>query len=438
MQPVGQLSPQEWLSHPDTRAVLAALAADGATARFAGGCVRDAVLRRPVHDIDIAIDRPPEETLRLLRAAGIRAVPTGIDHGTITAVMPSRSYEITSLRRDVETDGRHAVVAFTDDWETDARRRDLTINALFADPDGAIYDPCDGLADLGARRVRFVGDPMRRIDEDVLRLLRFFRFHARFGGPSPDAAAMEACRRMAHRLAELSGERVRDEMLKILAADDPAEIVLLMQGVGVLAHLVPPPVSPGRLRVAAWLETRGVRVAGVEACALRRLAALIKSDDAADDARRGEALADAWRLSNADRDRLLDALAPLPDLPPVAVDTPRAIARRILYRMGAQRYRDQVLLAWADYRQVHGALGPLPGSRGSAAWGELLDLPVAAPPPGFPLSGGDVLAAGVAAGPAVGRILRQIEAEWIVADFAPSRRELLDRLAECAAAEAGR
>jgi poly(A) polymerase len=424
MEPVGQLSPQDWLCHPDTRAVIAALSADGATPRFAGGCVRDALLGEPVHDVDIAIDRPPAEVTRLLAAAGIRVVPTGIEHGTVTAVLPSRSFEITALRRDVETDGRHAVVAFTGDWAADAARRDLTINALYADPDGAVYDPCDGIADLGARRVRFVGDAARRIEEDALRILRFFRFFGRFGAPPADAAALSAIRKLSHRLDGLSAERVRAEMLGILAGPDPAGVVLLMRGEGVTRRVLPEPVDAGRLRLLAWLETRGIRAAGVAADPLRRLAALIATGDAAADAERVAALAEAWRLSHAERTRLLDMLRPVEEGTPT-VEMPPATARRVLWRVGAEAYRDRVLLAWADYRARHGAAGPIPGARGTAAWETLLHLPETRPVPDFPVRGADLLERGFSPGPRLGEELRRLEAAWAGADFAPAREDLL-------------
>jgi len=429
VEPVGQLSPQDWLVHPDTRAVIAALAADGACPRFAGGCVRDALLGRPVHDVDIAVDRPPAEVTRLLTAAGIRAVPTGFSHGTVTAVTPSRPFEITSLRRDVETDGRHAVVAFTDDWLADASRRDLTINALYADPDGAVYDPFDGIADLGARRVRFVGDADSRIAEDALRILRFFRFFGRFGAPPADPAALSAIRRQAPLLDGLSGERVRAEMLGILEGSDPGGVLLLMRGEGLIPHLLPEPIDAGRLRLLAWLETRGIKAAGVGADPLRRLAALIATGEPAADAARAAALADAWRLSNAGRARLLDMLEPVAE-GPLTVETPPETARRILWRTGAEAYRDRVLLAWADERARYGAAGPCPGACGTAAWEELLHLPETRPVPEFPLRGADLLERGWPPGPGLGEELRRLETAWAAADFAPDRAALLSRLGE--------
>ena len=228
MTPAGRLEPQPWMSAPETRAVVAALSADGAELRFVGGCVRDALADRPVTDFDLATPEPPERVVALLQRAGIKAVPTGIEHGTITAVSGGMPFEVTTLREDVETYGRHAKVAFTDDWVADAARRDFTINALSCSPEGLLYDPFDGLKDLEAGRVRFVGDARARIHEDALRLLRFFRFHAHYGRGAPDLDGLAAASDLAPHLAALSGERVRNELLRLLAAPDPVPVVDIM------------------------------------------------------------------------------------------------------------------------------------------------------------------------------------------------------------------
>ncbi|MFQ5959208.1 MAG: CCA tRNA nucleotidyltransferase, partial [Alphaproteobacteria bacterium] len=247
VEPAGTIEPQRWMTVRATRAVVDALRAQGAEVRFVGGCVRDAVAGRKVTDVDIATPDPPETVIRLLEAAGIRVVPTGIKHGTVTAVVARRPFEITTLRRDVETYGRHAKVAFTDDWTADAARRDFTINALFCAPDGTLYDPFGGLDDLRAGRVRFVGDAVQRIREDVLRLLRFFRFYAHYGRPPPDAEALAACRAMALALPSLSGERVCAELLRLLAADDPAAVLELMIEADVLEFVLPEVAGVGAL-----------------------------------------------------------------------------------------------------------------------------------------------------------------------------------------------
>ncbi|HWA45288.1 MAG TPA: CCA tRNA nucleotidyltransferase, partial [Hypericibacter adhaerens] len=283
---------QPWMIDARTQAVIAALRADGAELRFVGGCVRDAVLGRAIKDIDLATPDPPETVIALLKRAGLKAVPTGIEHGTVTAVVEKQPFEVTTLRRDVETDGRHAKVEFTDDWRADAARRDLTFNAMSLSPDGTLHDYFGGFDDLQAGRVRFVGDAATRIEEDVLRLLRFFRFYAHYGKPPPDAVALEACRRMAPRLPDLSGERIQAETLKLLAASDPAPVVALTQNDGVLEHWLPEARSVARLAALVRIEN-GL---GREPDPLLRLAALIEGGP---EIARG--LAWRLRLSNADR-----------------------------------------------------------------------------------------------------------------------------------------
>jgi len=428
MDAVGQLSPQDWLDHSDTQTVMKALMADGAVARFAGGCVRDAVLGVPVHDIDVAITCTPEKSMALLKSAGIRVIPTGIDHGTVTAVMPTYTYEITTLRKDEDTDGRHAVVSYTTDWEMDAARRDLTINALYADVNGAVYDPGTGLSDLGERRIRFVGNPEDRVQEDVLRILRYFRFYGRFGNGHPSRRALAACRKYASRLQKLSGERIRSEMLRILEGRDPSSVILLMQGEKITPWLFPMPIVPGRLRMLAWLESRGIVADGVEVCALRRLAALVACGDEAKDLEAVVQLTKMWKLSQAEAKRLKLALSLPKDLPKLSPDMTRGDARRVLYALGEKRYRDHALLAWANYRHDYGVLGPVPGSRGTRAWSAILRLPITHPTPVFPLSGQDVLECGLAPGPQIGEILRTLETQWIAEGFVGDREALLMRL----------
>ncbi|MEO0034469.1 MAG: hypothetical protein RLZZ501_492 [Pseudomonadota bacterium] len=412
--PVGQLPPQPWRTAAPTRTVLAVLTAGGAEVRFVGGCVRDAVCRRPVRDIDLATSEPPDLVLRRLAAGGLRGIPTGLAHGTVTALVGGVRFEITTLRRDVETDGRHAKVAFTDDWVADAARRDFTINALSADPDGRIYDPFDGLADLGAGRVRFVGLPARRIEEDALRLLRFFRFHAWFGrGDACDRDALAACRRFAPRLATLSGERIAAEMLRLLQAEDPATTLVVMQANGVLAPILPELRDIARLRQLAWLERRGLARPDIRPDPLRRLAALLGPDPA-----EAAAVAARLRLSAADRDRLAALAAAEPAILPMLS---AAAFRRLLYRHGASRLRDRTLLAWAAWRD--GRLRPDPAD--TAAWIGLLDLASRWEPVALPVRGADLLALGLAPGPAVGRLLADLEEWWAERDFRPDRAACL-------------
>ena len=220
-----RIAPQAWMTAPETRAVVAALSAAGAEVRFVGGCVRDALAGRRVKDVDLATTDRPERVIELLQAAGLKAVPTGLDHGTVTAIAGHRPFEITTLREDVETDGRRARVAFTDDWQADAARRDLTFNAMSCSPEGDLFDPFGGRADLAAGRGRFVGDPRARIQEDYLRLLRFFRFQAHYGRVPPEPATLAVLRDLAPQLASLSGERLRSELLRLLEAPDPLPVV---------------------------------------------------------------------------------------------------------------------------------------------------------------------------------------------------------------------
>jgi poly(A) polymerase len=413
---IGRIAPQPWMTAPATREVLEALMRDGAEVRFIGGCVRDALLKRQVRDIDIAIPRPPEAVLELLRHAGIKAVPTGIDHGTVTAVVDRSTFEITTLRVDVETDGRRAKVAFTDDWIADAARRDFTINALSCTADGDIYDYFGGLDDLGHGRIRFVGSARERIGEDVLRLLRFFRFYAHFGRPPPDVNALAACREQAAGVKLLSGERVRVEIFRTLMAADPADVFQLMAGEGVLGHVLPEADGVGRLRMMTWLDTRAIRLDSVHPDPVRRLAALLATDAAG-----AAILADRLKMSNRQRERLVRMAGP-----PFAVDptAPLPQLRRLLHRHGGDAVRDVTLLAWAGELTVAARLP----HRRSQAWIALLETAETWIPLRFPLSGRDALALGVARGPRIGHMLRQVERWWEAGDYRADREACLEQL----------
>lgn len=409
------------MTAPATASVMAALNAGGASdpaglvALFVGGCVRDSLLDRDVGDIDIATALAPDVVAKRLRATGLKVVPTGLAHGTLTAVVDGRHFEITTLRVDVDTDGRRATVAFTDDWVTDAERRDFTVNALFADSSGAIFDPVGGLADLQAGRIRFVGNAEQRIREDVLRLLRFFRFYAQIGSPPPDAEAIAACQKLADLLPTLSGERVAAETFKLLAAADPATTMSLMSANGVLQHFLPEAREIDRL--AALVTVEGITGS---ADPLRRLAAGLKVDAAGT-----AAIADRFRLSNADRGRLQELVAVDHRLDK---DMSKAARQAALYRLGADRWRDRVLIDWAE--EI--AVGVPQDRHVTDAWRELYNLPGEWPPPTFPLQGHDVLALGVQAGPAVGRYLAEVEQWWIAGGFAAGRTACLDKLRELA------
>ncbi|MGH7046667.1 MAG: CCA tRNA nucleotidyltransferase, partial [Stellaceae bacterium] len=350
----------------------------------------------------------PHEVVALLERRGIKTVPTGLAHGTVTAVVPSRHFEITTLRRDVETFGRRARVSFDADWAADAARRDFTINAIFLAPNGVIHDPVGGVADLRAGRLRFVGDPATRIAEDVLRLLRYYRFAARFGGIAGDPQARAACRAAAHLLPDLSGERVAAELFRLLDAADPARALQMMAEDGVLAVVLPLPCRLDRLG----------RLIAIEAAPdpLRRLAALIEADQ-----RGAVALAERLRLSNACRERLCSLVNP--DHDPDLLGA-RAAWRRALYRLGAGWFRDRVMLLAAAGRIDAGAVTP----RLALADGWVS--------PVFPLGGDDVLALGIEPGPRVGALLGAVASWWEASDFTEGRDACLARLAELAAATA--
>jgi poly(A) polymerase len=401
----GRLPAEGWLVEPDTIRLVEALRAGGGAMRFVGGCVRDTILGgRAVEDIDVATPDPPDVVMRRLAAAGLRGLPTGIAHGTVTALSGARRFEVTTLRRDVETDGRHARVAFTDDWREDAARRDFTMNAMSADPDGLVHDYFGGREDLAAGCVRFVGDPAARIAEDRLRLLRFWRFHARFGRGAPRAEERAACRAAAPGLSLLSGERVRDEMLKLLAAADPAPSVADMAQDGILAAaLGAGPFDVGAIAPLARLEPDG------RAHAALRLAALLP---AGSPRARALEIARRLRLSSAQRDRILATLAPAPG--GGAGASPRAL-RLAIHRDGAQAVRDRVLLAAARANPVADASAALATI---AAWEH----------PRLPVAGEDVLALGYAAGREVGRLLGAVEEWWAARDFAPDRAACLAEL----------
>jgi poly(A) polymerase len=371
------LPPAAWRERPGLDRLAEALGAGDGAARYVGGAVRDTLLGLPVADIDVATRHAPEIVVQRLEAAGIKAIPTGIAHGTITAVSAGTVVEVTTLRRDVATDGRHATVAFTDDWEADAARRDFTINALYADPlTGAVYDWFDGLGDLAARHVRFIGDPYRRIAEDHLRILRFFRFHARFGPDDQaaiDGAALDACTDRANDLMALSRERIAAELLKLLVAPRAVPVIALMVDRGIFRPVLPEIADVGSLVALAAREA----AAGIAPDAIRRLAALIPAEAA-------EGIGARLRLSKADRKRLEAARGELG----------REGARALAYRVGPTTATDRLLLAGGALDEVQN-------------W----------TPPRLPLGGGDLVVRGIARGPDVARALRQIETRWIAEGF---------------------
>ncbi|EIZ80008.1 poly(A) polymerase [Novosphingobium sp. Rr 2-17] len=368
-----------WMQREDLRALVAALGAgdlDTAQARYVGGAVRDTLLGLPVKDIDMATPLRPEAVMERLAAAGIRRVPTGIDHGTVTAVLPGGPVEITTLRHDVSTDGRRATVAFASDWREDAARRDFTINALYADPDtGKISDWFDGLADLSARRVRFIGDAHQRIREDHLRILRYFRFQARFGSQPADREAENACSELAATLKGLSRERVGMETMNLLGLPDPAPTVARMAELGVLPVILPEAAPAALARLIATEVAQGISPDPI-----RRLAALLPAQ-----APLAEQVAARFRLSGAQKKRLATV---------AARDGVQRNPRALAHRIGLACALDQLLIEGADVSALTG-------------W----TIPV------FPLKGGEIVARGIGAGPEVARILRAVEAQWIAEGF---------------------
>jgi len=381
-----------WLRAPGLAKVFAAIAAAGGEARVAGGAVRNALMGLPVSEIDLATTLPPEKVTAACQAHGLHVHPTGIAHGTVTVVADHRPYEVTTLRHDVETDGRRARVAFHDDWREDARRRDFTMNALYCDARGKIYDFTDGYGDILRKRIIFVGRPAARIAEDHLRILRFFRFHARFGRGAPDGDGLAACRRQAKNLGKLSAERIHQELLKLLAAPGAVATLRIMAREKILRRVIP--------------HTEDWRViARLPADPVLRLAVLAADPDG---------LRQRLRLSNREAQRIAALVAAPPPTPRLRPGERRAI----LYRLGAETWGDAVHLAWAR----SAAVGDEP------AWRRLLTLPRRWPIPVFPVTGHDLMARGVAAGPELGLKLRQLEDWWIAMDFKPGKMELLNRL----------
>jgi poly(A) polymerase len=396
--------PQPWMSEGPARAVYDALdKADGAP-RFVGGCVRDGLLGRQIKDVDIATILQPDAVIAAANAAGLKPVPTGIEHGTVTVVADHVGIEVTTLRRDVETFGRHATVAFTDDWKADASRRDLTINALSADMSGAVYDYFDGVNDLEAGRVRFVGRPEDRMTEDYLRILRFFRFHADYAAGDFDVPAMTAATALKDHLRSLSGERLRQETLKLLTAKRAVETWRAMLLAGIAGAYLPQATGLTRLTRLVDLE----QTLRVPPDPIRRLAALTMTGT-------GAAAAAILKLSNAQRDRLVAINTPRPFF---AVLDPRAV-RREVYDNGNALALDMLLVDWA---------AGMPRATLEIDWQNAYEIVRDWKRPEFPLTGGDAKRLGIEPGPAIGGLMRDLEEWWIAGDFAADRAQCLGAL----------
>ncbi len=406
---IPSLADAEWLKRPATAAVFAALQSQGAQARVVGGAVRNALMGLPVKDIDMATTALPAEVMRLAAAAGLHAVPTGIEHGTVTVVAEHVPIEVTTLRRDIETFGRHARVTFTRDWSEDARRRDFTMNALYCAADGTVHDPLGGYPDLAARRVRFIGEAQARIREDYLRILRFLRFFATYDPASePDAEGLAAAIAEKAGLAQLSGERIRAELLLLLAAPRAVEAIRIMEEAWLIEPLLGVPGDTERLARLAAIET----ALGREPDALLRLAAL-----ALGPASGAERLQMRLRLSAAETERLLQAGVRHAAFSPSSAERE---AQGFIYRHGSQAFTDGALMAWA-------ASADRPGD---AARAHRVRLPERWQAPELPVRGADVLALGAQPGPEVGRVISAFETWWIAQGFPADRKRAKAKLVE--------
>lgn len=384
------------MSAPQTVAVMEALG----TGRFVGGAVRNALLGAPVSDIDIAVPIPPTEAMARLQAKKIQVAATGITHGTIMAIIGSHVFEITSLRLDVSTDGRHARVAFTDDWAQDAARRDFTINALYASRDGEIFDYANGVADLMHGRIRFVGDAKARIAEDYLRILRLFRFQAWYGKGEIDPEALGAAAQAKEKLKTLSAERISKELLRLIAAPKPGPVLRIMAATSILSQLLPGTVQLGRLERLSEIDAEYHFASDP----MLRLAALI-----ANDVQDGCGVADALKLSNQERKRLREARSHACMSNAVSAKQ----ARVLLYRLGVEAFKDKVFLAWAA----------MPKGANNLQWRMLLEMADNWQRPHLALGGLDVIEAGVPEGPQVGKILARLEEWWAQGDFSADEAE---------------
>lgn len=395
---------QIWLRDAETQKIMSALN-DGATARFVGGCVRNALMSVPVADVDIATTDEPAASTAKLEAAGFKVVPIGADHGTVMAVGADRSYEVTTLRVDVETDGRHADVAFTQDWQGDAERRDFTMNALYADADGTIHDPLGGYDDIKAKRVRFIGDAELRIKEDYLRILRFFRFHAAYGQGELDGTGLQACAENREGLSQLSAERIHIELLKLLGADNAAPVVRAMAAAGILTDVLPE---------ASRLD-RFERVLDIEVTQLFSSDPVLRLGAIVDGQASAASAAKRLKLSNADRDRLA---AMHTDQTKIVCYLSMREVRRALYNLGLQLFKDRVMLGWADDGKTTNAF----------QWRALLAMADSWERPELPLTGSMIMSAGVPEGPEISRVRDEVEEWWIDSDFTEDEFSIIERL----------
>lgn len=405
----------DWLNAKPLQALFTALNRDGGEARVVGGAVRNTLLGTGVSDVDLATTHLPEETVRLASEAGFKPVPTGMEHGTITVVVQGYPFEVTTLRRDIETNGRHAKVAFGTDWKADAERRDFTINALYVTADGMVIDQVGGLADIETRTLRFIGDAEQRIREDYLRILRFFRFFAWYGSGRPEAEGLRASARLKDGIAQLSAERIWSEMKKLLGAPDPSRALLWMRQAGVLNLVLPESEKWGIDAIHGLVRTQSDL--GWQADPLLRLESLVPPD-----AVRMEELGKRMKMSNAERARLeawARADAVKPGLSEQAL-------KKAIYRGSKQALLDRIRLAYAAARQE--AVGSDEAMIRAGGVARLLDAAEHYDAPVFPITGGDLLARGIEKGPGLGETLRSLETLWIDSCFSLDREALLRKL----------
>lgn len=409
------ISETKWLKTRPLQALFTALNREGGEARVVGGAVRNTLLGTAVCDVDLATTHLPEVTMRLAGEAGFKPVPTGIEHGTVTVVVQGHAFEVTTLRKDIETDGRHAKVAFGTDWKADAERRDFTINALYATAEGIVVDHVGGLADIETRTLRFIGDAEQRIREDYLRILRFFRFFAWYGSGRPEADGLRASARLKDGIAQLSAERVWAELKKLLSAPDPSRSLLWMRQSGVLNLILPESEKWGIDSIHGLVRTEGDL--GWQPDSLLRLMSIVPPD-----AVRMEDMGSRLKMSNAERARL-EAWARADAIKP---ELSEQALKKTIYRGSKQAMLDRIRLAYAAARAD--AIGSDEAMIRAGAYARLLETATNYETPVFPVTGGDLLARGIEKGPALGEMLRSLETLWIESGFQLDRPKLLDKL----------
>jgi poly(A) polymerase len=413
---IGQLPSQDWLVYPETIRIYDILSQGGRDVRFVGGCVRDSLLKKQISDIDIGTPESPEQVMLKLERAKIKVIPTGIKYGTVTAILNNRHFQITTLRRDIKSDGRYAVVKYTDDWEEDAHRRDFTINALSANLDGQIYDFFKGIKDLAENRIKFIGRAEQRIEEDYLRILRYFRFFAHYGKPPYDPSALSACRFFANKISNLSQERITSEFFKILSASDPSPTLQMMESTGVLPIIIPNSKYYGQLRSLDFLERRGVVDPNIHIDPLRRLVCLL-------DLSQETVLAPLQKLKIS---RNMIERAKRIIKKQIDKDSSLNNVQIMLYEDGQSLTLDRILLGWAKYRSALGYKEPTD----SVKWLSFINCVSQWKKPVMPLTAEDLLKRGYVEGFILGERLQKIKNYWQRHNFSFDKTMLLKYLSD--------